>query len=185
MILIQPHNWLRAIAIGISLIFGLVLSGNWTRILEYFFATPFDEIDPIFNKDISFYIFKLPVWQLIDFWLGGLFLYGLSSVTLVYLLSGDSISQGKFPGFSKGQLRHLYGLSGTVMLTLALRHWLARYELLYSPRGVTFGASYTDVNIQLPAETVLSLMAFSIAIWLIYKSIFWFHNRRKKGQLLL
>ncbi|MGK7872829.1 MAG: UPF0182 family protein [Xenococcaceae cyanobacterium] len=171
LLLVNPEFWLYAIACILSLVFGLVLSGNWTRVLQYFNPTAFNKFDPLFGNDISFYIFKLPVWQLLDFWLGGLFLYGLIAVSLTYLLSADSLSQGKFPGFSRPQLRHVYGLGGLMMLAVALHHWLERYELLYSQRGVTYGASYTDVNIQLPVETVLGIVAGAIALWLLLKAI--------------
>jgi uncharacterized membrane protein (UPF0182 family) len=170
-LLVKPKFWFSLIAITVSLIFGMVLSGSWTRVLQYLAATPFELTDPVFNNDIDFYIFGLPVWELVDFWLGGLFLYSLVTVALVYLLSGDSLSQGKFPGFSRLQLRHLSALMGTVMLTLSLRHWLSRYELLYSGRGVTYGASYTDTTIQLPVNTILSVLAAVIALVLFYKTI--------------
>ena len=171
LLLVSPQFWLKAISVGISLVFGLVMSGNWTRILQYFNPTAFNQLDPQFGHDISFYIFRLPLWQLLDFWLGGLFLYGLVAVSLTYLLSANSLSEGSFPGFSRQQLRHLYGLGGATMLTLALHHWLQRYQLLYSKRGVTYGASYTDVKVQLPVETVLAIAAIAISAWLLLKAL--------------
>jgi hypothetical protein len=167
----------RIIAVVLSLISGFILSANWTRFLEYFYPTEFNQIDPIFNKDISFYIFKLPFWQLLDFWLSGLFLYALISCCLIYLLSANSLSEGKFPGFSTPQLCHIYILSGLFMLTLSLRHWLRRYELLNSRQGVTYGAGFTDVKIDLPIQTNLAIIALIIAIWLIVKTIFHGKNR--------
>lgn len=169
-ILINSHFWLSAIAGVVSLVMGLTLAGNWTRVLEYFSPTVFEGSDPQFGRDISFYIFKLPVWNLLDFWLGGLFLYGLIAVSLTYLLSGDSLSQGKFAGFSRPQLHHLYGLGGLMVATLGLHHWLERYQLLYSRRGVSYGANYTDVRIQLPLETALAILACAIAVWLLVKT---------------
>lgn len=180
-LLINCQFGLKAIALSISFLFGLGLSGNWTTILRYFEPTNFDRVDPLFGKDISFYVFRLPIWQLIDFWLGGLCLSALLAVSLNYLLSGNSLSQGKFLGFSAPQLRHIYALGGIMMFALSLRHWLARYELLYSPRGVAYGASYTDLKIQLPVETILSLLAIALAIWLIYRSMRgWQRNRNRR-----
>lgn len=107
-----PQFLVTAIAIVISLFFGLVLSSHWARVLQFFYPISFNSIDPLFERDISFYVFSLPIWELLDFGLLGLFLYSLVAVTLTYLTSGDSISQGIFLGFSKAQLRHLYGLGG-------------------------------------------------------------------------
>ena len=171
LLLVNAQFWLKAIAIALSLALGWAIAGNWTIVLPAFYSTAFNQSDPLLGRDISFYIFYLPLWKLLDFWLGGLCLYSLLAVALIYLLSGDSLSQGKFPGFSQSQLRHLSALGGGMVLVLAERHWLARYELLYSPRGVTFGASYTDVKVQLPLETVLGILAGAIALWLFWKAI--------------
>jgi uncharacterized membrane protein (UPF0182 family) len=184
-LLINPQFWLTGIASVLTLFFAFVVSGHWDRILEYFAPTAFNAVDPLFKHDISFYIFSFPVWQLLYFWLGGLSLFTLVAVTLVYLLSGDSISQGKFPGFSPEQLRHLYGLGITVAASTALGFWLSRYELLYSQRGVTYGAGYTDVNVQLPVNTALSLVAVGIALWLLVETVIGFGHQRSMGKKAL
>ena len=171
LLLANGSFWLTTIAVAISFIFGLVISGNWSRVLQYFSQTEFERVDPQFGNEIGFYLFRLPLWQLLDFWLGGLFLYGLVAVSLIYLLSAESLAQGRFPGFSRTQLRHLYALGGATMLTLALHHWLERYQILYSERGVTYGASYTDVKVQLPIETVLAIAALLLAGWLLLKAL--------------
>ena len=186
-VIVNPQFWLTAIAVGLSLFFGQALSANWGRLLQYFHPTTFNNTDPLFGKDISVYIFALPVWQLMEFWLNGLFFYALVAVTLIYLLSGDSLSQGQFIGFSQKQLRHLSGLGGAFMLAIALRYWLNRYELLYSSRGVAYGASYTDVRVQLPLATGISLLAGAIALSLLWRTVIWHQQRleRKKGFLIV
>ena len=171
-LILYPQPLLAAIAVAMSVGFGLVLSGHWGKILQYFHITAFNYSDPLFDQDVSFYVFVLPIWQLLEFWLIGLFLYGLVAVCLLYLLSGDSLSQGRFPGFTPAQQHHLSGLAGCLMLAVAFSFWLSRYELLYSSRGVAYGASYTDVHVQLPVNTGLSCLAVAIAIFLFWKAIF-------------
>ncbi|AFZ26308.1 hypothetical protein Cylst_4209 [Cylindrospermum stagnale PCC 7417] len=172
-LLIYPQFFLRAIAILLSVGFGLMLSQHWAKVLQYFHPTPFNNTEPLFGRDISFYIFSLPVWELLELWLTGLCLYALVAVTLTYLLSGDSLSQGVFPGFSQQQLRHLSGLGGCLLLVVSLSYWLSCYELVYSSRGVSYGASYTDVMAELPAYKVLSILAVAIAFYLLWRTIFW------------
>ena len=172
-LLIYSQFLLWAIAIIFSLGFGWLISQQWEKILLYLHSTPFNSTEPLFGKDISFYIFSLPVWELLAFWLIGLFLYSFLAVTLSYLVSGDSISQSIFPGFSPTQKRHLFGLGGGLMLVIAFGFWLSRYELVYSPRGVSFGASFTDVKIQLPADTMLCVLAVAIAFYLLWQTLFW------------
>lgn len=158
-VLFNPLFWLRVIAGLLSGIFGLLVAGNWTKVLLNLNNVDFALLDPIFKKDIGFYIFELPLRELLDFWLGGLSIYALAAVILVYLLSGNSISEGKFPGFNIIQQRHLYSLGALVMLEIALHHWLKRYELLYSDMGVFYGAGYVDVQVRLPVQTFLSITA--------------------------
>ncbi len=172
-LLLYPQPCLTAIAVGLSLIFGFILSGHWTTVVQYFNATPFTTSDPVFGRDISFYIFALPVWELLRFWSVGLFSVGLIAVTLIYLLSGNSLAEGSFHEFSQAQQRHLYGLGGCWCSAIALSYLLSRYELLYSPEGVVYGASYTDVAARLPAYTALSLLSGAIAIFLLWRAIFW------------
>jgi uncharacterized membrane protein (UPF0182 family) len=166
----KPNFWLKIIAIYHSLIFGLVISGHWIRVLRYFFSVDLNKKDAVFYHDLSFYIFKLPLWQIADFWVEGLFLYAIISVTLIYLLANNSLSEGKFRGFSRKQIRHLYWLGGGLMFVIAGAHWLNRYLLLFSTRGVVFGAGYTDIKIDLPRETICSLLSILIASWLIAKA---------------
>lgn len=172
---------LRLLAVVLSLIFGFVVSGNWFRVLQAWHPTPFGTRDPLYGFDIGFYIFELPIWQLLDFWLGGLFLYGLTSITLVYLLSGDSLSQGQFPGFSRRQLRHLYSLSALFLLTVAGRHLLHLYELFYSTQGIIYGASFTGVRVQRWTELILGINAGAIAFSAMLLSLS--DRQRKAGRL--
>lgn len=171
LLLASSQGCLRLFSVAIGLIFGFVISGNWTRILLYFNEISFNQPDPIFNQDISFYLYKLPLWQLVYFWLGGLSLYGLISCVLTYVLSGDSLSQGKFVGFSPQQLRHLSGLGGAAMAMQSLHHWLARYELLYSTRGAVYGIGYTDFQVERRVELVLFFLASAIATWLLLRML--------------
>ena len=175
-LLVKTRFGVKLFAFVISVFLALVLALNWQQFLLFLNATQFETTDPFFGRDVGFYVFTLPIWELLDFWLGGLFLYALCAVSLIYLVADNSIAKGKFSGFSYPQLRHLYGLGGLVLLTLSLRHGLARYELLYSERGVIYGASYADVQVQLPIETFLSITAAIAGIWLFAHALT--HSRR-------
>lgn len=170
-LLIYPLWMLRAIALLMSIGFGVVMSEQWSRVLLYFNPTSFEQADPLFNRDISFYVFQLPLWELLTFWLVGVSTLTLLSVGLVYLLSGNSLSQGKFPGLTTPHLKHLYGIGSSLMMAIALHYWINRYGLLHSPRGVTYGASYADVTVQLPAYTALSVIALVFGLLLLGRSL--------------
>ncbi len=182
--LLYPIILLNAIAIVESLGMAFILSAQWGRVLQFFQAVPFPSADPLFGTNISFYIFSLPLWQLLAFWLINLFLYGFLAVLLIYLLSGKSLSQGFFTGFSWGQMQHLSALSGCLMVSLCLHYGISRYELLYSTRGVTYGASYTDVTVLLPIDTLLSLVAGAIAVVLFWQAARQRPADRKQAQAI-
>ncbi|MBW4503594.1 MAG: UPF0182 family protein [Scytonema hyalinum WJT4-NPBG1] len=170
-ILINHEFCLRAIALLICLLLGFLFSGQWDKVLQYFHATSFNRTEPLLHQDISFYVFSLPIWELLAFWLVGLFLFGVAAVALFYLRSANSLSEGRFPGFSVAQRLHLNALSGLFMLAVALHYWIARYKLLYSSGGISYGASYTDVKVLLPIYTGLSLLAVAIAVYLILRMV--------------
>ncbi|BAQ65023.1 integral membrane protein [Geminocystis sp. NIES-3709] len=170
LLVFKTQLWLKIIAVYYSILFAFILAGYWGTFLQFINSIPFDKTDPIFHKDLSFYIFKIPFIQIISLLLQGLFIYTIVSVTLIYLLSNNSVSDGKFKGFSRYQLRHLYGLAGLLMIMLAVIHWLNRYLLLLSTDGVVYGAGYTDIYISLPRETLACTYTFLMAIWLFFKA---------------
>ena len=69
-------------------------------VLQYFHAVSFNRTEPLFNQDISFYVFSLPIWEMLEFWLLGLFIYSIVAVALIYLLAADSLSEGFLTHFS-------------------------------------------------------------------------------------
>jgi uncharacterized membrane protein (UPF0182 family) len=166
-VVIKPDFWLRAIALFLSLAIGLIAASRWTNVLQYFHPTNFNTTDPLFNQNISFYVFILPILDLLGLWLTVVFWYSLVSCALTYLLSGNSLSQGRFLGFSRSQQRHLYGLGAASMLAAAFRYWLGRYALLYSRGDVTYGANYADVTVRLPWYGFLSILAGAIALLML------------------
>jgi uncharacterized membrane protein (UPF0182 family) len=170
-LLIVPRFLLNTFAIALSVGFGWVLAANWSRILLFFHASPFNRADPLFAKDMGFYLFSLPIWQLLEFWLVGLSAYSLLAVSLVYLLSGNSLNQGHLIGMSGQQQRHLYGLGGWLLVVVGLGYWLSRYEVLYSTNGVAFGASYADVWMNLPVCIGMALLAIAIALLLFWYAL--------------
>lgn len=160
-------------AIFTSLALGLILSEQWTKVLTAIKPVSFGRTDPLFEQDISYYLFRLPFLEVIEFWFISLIFFTLVSVTLLYLLSGNSLSNGRFPGFSPKQQRHLYGLGGVLLLATSLNHWLGRYEILYSPQGVVYGASYTDVTVGLRVYTVLSMVSLLLGIAMLWRTVYW------------
>ncbi|OKH45078.1 hypothetical protein NIES2101_27315 [Calothrix sp. HK-06] len=167
LVLIFHYSSLTVLGLLQSLFLGFIFLANWDKFLQFFHLTHFNSNEPLFLKDISTYVFSLPIWQLLESYLSGIFLYNISAVSLIYLRSASSLSEGRFPGFSLPQRLHLNALASLLMFGVALRYWLLRYSLLFEKHQVNFGANYTDVNIKLPTYTMLSWSAFLIGVYLL------------------
>lgn len=168
-----PKMLLRIGAVGLSLSFSAIFTREWVRVLPALNPTSFGQQDPIFGQDLSFYIFRLPPWELLEFWLSGLLLFMLSAVALEYLLAGNTFSQGRFAGFSPEQQRHLYAIAACLLGVTSLGHWLNRYALLYSRQGVTYGASFTDIYVDLPVNLALAIISLGLALTLAWRTLVW------------
>ncbi|MEB3227410.1 MAG: UPF0182 family protein, partial [Synechocystis sp.] len=164
-------RWRWSLPVFVALlsgVWGLLLAGNWSRFLLFLNAQPFDQIDPQFKQDIGFYIFQFPVWQLLEVWLRGLLSFSLLAILLTFLQTGNSLSDGKFPGFTPSQLRHLSRLAAALAASLGFGHWIQRYGYLYTQHEVVYGANYTDIHWRLPVETSLVIFTWAIAGWLAW-----------------
>ncbi len=159
----SPASLLRVAAVILSICFSITATEEWARVLPALNPSSFNQLDPVFNEELSFYIFRLPLWELVEFWLSGILMFVLVAVTLEYLLAGNTFSQGRFAGFSSGQQRHLSAIASGLLAVTAMGDWIRRYELLYSPQGVSYGASFTDIYVGLPVNTALSFIALGLA----------------------
>jgi uncharacterized protein len=157
-----------------SLIFGLVAQGKWESILRVLNAQPFGISDPVFHKEVSFYVFSLPFLHLLQGWLSWAVFAALIGSAAVYLISYGL--QWFRVHLTRPVLAHLSGLTIAILLLLAWGYLLDIWELVFSNRGVVFGASFADVHAKLPALWVL-VAAVLVTIGIIVVSV-WRRNSR-------
>lgn len=180
---------LMIIAVILSiLISASIASSNWSAILSFMNSTSFNMADPLFNMDVSFYVFKLPVYNTLYSFVF-VILVLMAIITLVFNLF-MALSQGEHQTFSdlgnnvlrmdrKGRntlWKDLFQSAGkqmaflisAIFIMIGAGYILKRYDLVYSPRGVAFGASYTDANISLPFYTALMVLSIIAAISVFY-----------------
>lgn len=178
--LIDPYlPWVIA---GIALLFGvtsgLALSVEWDTVLLWQHAVEVGgEPDPQFQRDIGFYLFELPFLVMVQEWLlTSLVLTTMLTVGAHYLLGGirpEHEGDKVMPNVKA----HLSVLFALLLAVWGWGYWLDRYLLNFSPRGTVTGASYTDVNAELPALEILVVVSV-IAIGLVL------YNVRQRGFLL-
>ncbi|MGE4054703.1 MAG: UPF0182 family protein [Vicinamibacterales bacterium] len=141
-------------------IFGLFASGRWETFLAWWYAVPFDQIDPVLGRDAGFYVFTLPFLQLAHGLAQGLVVIAALTCGAVYFLSGSLMSG--FPAtltLTPSARRHLSVLAAAFLLLLAAGAWLSRAELLVQPSSIIFGAGYADVAARMPAALLLAAVS--------------------------
>jgi uncharacterized protein len=152
----QLHNIALGAAIIIAVLVALYASSRWITWLSWRHGVAFGQADPVLGYDVSFYVFTLPFVQLTRGLAQALvFLAGLGAAA-VYLVS-NTMSAG-FPRqvrMTPAARRHLALLAAIFFVLLALGAWLGRAELLTSPSGIIYGASYADVYGRMRAALVV------------------------------
>jgi hypothetical protein len=151
-----------------AIIFGQGAADEWQTFLRYQNATPFGITDPIFEQDASFYVFTLPVFRIIQSWGRNALLVIALGVVAFYAFHGIDISTQRFRFPVTPAIKaHLSALGAGVLALFAVNYWLDIFELVLSPRGIIFGAGYTDVNAQLFALRLLMAIAAISAVLLL------------------
>ena len=167
---------IAAVSFLFALTSGAAVGAQWRTFLLFLNGEGVGIVDPLFDRDLGFWLFELPFWALIQSWLF------TSLVLTIMLTAGAHYVLGAIRPESPEKVTPPAKLHLTVLVALALGlrawgYWLDRYELNYSGRGTVTGASFTDVNAELPA--LLLLIGVSIiAIVILFVSL------RRDGFLL-
>ncbi|MFO7310697.1 MAG: UPF0182 family protein [Bacillota bacterium] len=159
------------------LLFGSALLGllsaeavaqNWLLIARFWHKTPFGIADPLFGRDVSFYVFELPFYRLVHGSLAGILFLAALLVLLVYLLARAVEWRGKHVFLDESSRRHLVVLAAVLVVLKALDYRLSLYDLLFSrTNDVIYGATYTDWHARALALRVLSVVALAFAAVLL------------------
>jgi len=157
-----------------SLLFSLFLAfqtveNGWMKLLQFFNYTNFNIADPIFNKDVSFYVFQIPFY---NFVLNSL----TSSLTMIFLasliffpftglikLKGNIFKKGGL-GIPRSVRKFWSVLIGVLFILYGLQRFLAMYSIIYSQAGYVYGAGYTDIHVTIPLSIALAVLAFLCGI---------------------
>jgi hypothetical protein len=165
-VVIEPllRRFLPAVVIVIALMAAGRATAHWEIVLGYYNATPFGSADPLFGRDLAFFVFALPFWRLLYGWAITLVLGTLVLTFALYVLQQSFVLTPRGPRLAAGARSHLLFLAALLLALKAVGFWLDRFELVYSPRGVVFGASYTDIHASLPVLGALAVLAGLCAV---------------------
>ncbi len=156
---------------------GLGWGGKWETVLKFLNHTSFGTKDPLFNKDIGFYAFSYPFQRALVDWLTASLIFIIFVTAAVYLFTGG-IRLKRGPDMLAPHVKaHLSVLLALIFLVKAWSYRLNMYEVLFSKRGVVYGAGYTAVHAQLPALWIMFVLALLAAVILLI-------NIRYRGWIL-
>ncbi len=147
-----------------ALVAVIAAGGYWKEVLLFMGAQPAGLADPVFSRDISFYLFRLPLIDSINSFLSILLLTGLVFTALNYILRGGITYIEGLITIDRRVKRHLALLVSIWIVNLALKFYLDRYALLFNEHGVLYGASYTDINARLLMLNMLAVVSLAAAV---------------------
>ena len=158
---IEPIRRWVFLAIVAALFYFSGTSGStlWSTWLLFNNSTPFGIKDPQFGMDISFFAFRLPMWQsLIGWGISTLVLTLIATAAVHYLYGGIrlQVREDRTTVAARVQLSVILGL---IVLLKAVAYWFDRYALALKESRLITGLTYTDVNAVLPAKAILAAIA--------------------------
>ena len=162
----------------VALLMGWYAGSRWETWLYFLYGTPFGKVDPILGRDIGFYVFTLPLLEMLYGTLLGTLALGAAVTVAAYVFAGEAgldPARGLFA--SKLAVRHLATLVAALLLALAFGAWLQIPQLLTTPSGVVAGASYADVYARMPALRVLIIAALAGAAVTVWQGVMAGHLR--------
>lgn len=154
-----------------ALVAGVSFANQWSTVVMGIAGGEFGVVDPLFGLDAGFYIFRLPLLELVQAFALGLLVFTALGAGVIYVASGALAAEGprvRLTGRARAHLATLLALAAAVH---AAGYRLSAYELVYSTRGGVYGAGYTDVHATLPALWVMTAASLFVAVALVAYAI--------------
>jgi len=165
------------IALVMGLIGGLNATSQWNNFILFTHAQSFHKVDPVFHKDLGFYVFTLPFVSYVVTWFLVILIIALIVTTGFHILNGGIRTSRQAPRVSPRVKAHLSVIGAAIALLKAAGYLIAKWELVNASNGVVQGATYTDIHARMPALTILFWLSLAAAAILLY-------NVRSRGWSL-
>ncbi len=170
-------KFVRWIAILVAVFVGSVWGySNWDIILKFFDKVSTPLADPVFDKNIGFYLFTLPFLDIIYVLLFSLSFIGLLASFVVTF--GGINPQGFYfyiPPATSATTQKLhksiYMNAAIFLLVLAFGKFLNKFHLMYSSSGVVFGPGWTDTTIIIPTYNIIIIIMVLVSIILFIPTL--------------
>ena len=171
-LVIEPlvRKFLLPGALVLGFLAAMQAASEWETVLRFLNAQPFNAVDPLFGRDIGFYVFRLPLLEALYGW--AMFLLGatLFLVLATYVLHRGVQITPQGPMVATRVRTHLLTLGALLLVVKAGGYYLDTFSLLTSVRGIVSGAGFSDIHATLPALRILAILALisaAVCIWQI------------------
>ncbi|MFT4250129.1 MAG: UPF0182 family protein [Candidatus Woesearchaeota archaeon] len=181
----KPSALEKPAIIAASLLVAVAYAAQWETILRYLNSFSFQKTDPVFSKDIAFYVYELPFYELLTNFTTLLVTLAFITALALYAihLRPKVVRMQEEPEiplqptfslsyFNEQIKKHAYPqlliLASLILLTNATSYFLERYNLLFSSQGTVYGVGFTEAIIRLPALWILATVSILAAILLLY-----------------
>ncbi|OGR84269.1 MAG: hypothetical protein A2901_03625 [Elusimicrobia bacterium RIFCSPLOWO2_01_FULL_54_10] len=171
-------------AFMVSLVAANWAAGRWEMFLKFQNAVSFGVLDPVFGRDISFYVFSLPFYKfLLQFFLIVVIL-SLSLTVVIYAVNARIFVTPRGIKTADGAKIHWAVLGGFFCLLMAFHYQIKSYDLLLAQRTLAPGAGFADLNAYLPGLKILRVVALISAL-LLWASAYRMDLKLIAGAVLL
>lgn len=156
------------ISLVMAFFVGTAVTGDWVILQKFLHPTPFGVVDPIFNKDLGFYVFQLPFYEFVyRLFTWSVFLMAFWVAVAYYV--ADSASGKEKGSFLKSDAAryHLSFLAAVFFLARAFGYKLEQYALLHQSSGIVHGPGYTAIHANLLAYKIMFFVSIIIALAII------------------
>ena len=158
----------RLLIAGVAIVLGFLIAagetGQWDVVFRFIHQVPYGQRDPLYGKDIGFYLFSLPAYVALKDWMLLTLVFGALVPGAVYLAHGDIMLDKGRRWMSPSAAAHGSALLGLYFVVMAWSYGLDRFLLLYGDNGVVVGAGYTNIHVELPFLWALVGLACAAAI---------------------
>ena len=163
-----------AAAAGVGMLVSWSAVDPWTSALWWGSRATGLYVDPLFGRDLAFYFYQLPFYEMLLGWAGVASVLGLAAYVLTLLLGSSLVLFMPTPNEPArlvppparllGAIADAARWGGAWLLVLfSAGCWLSRYDLLYSQHRFLYGADYVDARLGLPLLTAKALASLALA----------------------
>ena len=162
-----------ALSVGAGLVVGRnVVIADWQQVLLWLHRSDFGMSDPLFHRDVGFFVFSLPLYQKLAQWLLLTVALSLACSIAAHAATGAIRTKPAPVSATRGAHAHLLVLGALLLLITAWQHWLGQFALELPREGTKLpGAGYTDVHVVLPWLRALVVVSLAGAAVLSYSAV--------------